>query len=172
GLESIARAGRQQLVGRPLAPLHAVHRPQVVGAVAPGTVEPGAVLVGVLIPDPAAQRAEIRGAVGGPEETDQLAHGRLEGQSLGRHGGKALAQVEPQAGPRQAQGAHAGAVVLPGALLEDRADQIQIGLHADCSRTRRARSMRGRSIMRPSRRKVYSPVESAWSTTRRAQSIS
>src|SRR5690606_16076151 len=102
--------------------------------------EPLGVFVGVLVPDLAAQVAEGRRAVGAPQKADELADGGLEGQLLGGDGGKAFAQVETQAGARQAERAHPGAVFLPGALVEDAADEVEIRLHWPLrSSSRRAR---------------------------------
>ncbi|MNN45150.1 hypothetical protein D3C81_1594700 [compost metagenome] len=40
----------QQLVGRPLAPLHAIYRAEVVGAGTVGIIQPFGVFIGVLVP--------------------------------------------------------------------------------------------------------------------------
>ena len=130
GVFDLAGLGRRQhLVGRPVAPLHAVHRAQVVFAQAVGVGQPLLVFVGVLVPHLAAQRAELGGVAAAAQETHHLAHGRLEGQLLGGDGRKALLQVETHHGAGHAQGAHAGAVVLPAAGVEDGLNEVEVLFH-------------------------------------------
>ncbi len=125
-----ARAGVQHLVSRPFAPLHAVHRAEVVRAFAIRIGDPLRVLVGIRVPYLAAEIAEVRSAARGAQKADQLAHRRLECQLLGRHGGEALLEIEAQHRARHADGADAGAVLLPRAGVENRADEVQILFHA------------------------------------------
>lgn len=118
-----------QLVGRPLAPLHAVDGAQVVGLQAVGVGQPGLVFIGVLVPDLAAQRAEIGGAARGAQKTDHLADGGFESQLLGGDGRKALLQIKLEHGAGHAERADACAVGLPGALVQDVLDELEVLLH-------------------------------------------
>lgn len=123
--------GIDQLVGRPFSPLHAIHRAQVIGAGAERIGQPVSVFVGILVPDLAAQRAEIGRAAGSAQEAAQFAHHRLEGQALGGHRRKTLLQVEAHHGAGNAQGADAGAVVLPGAIGEHVLDEVLVLFHCN-----------------------------------------
>src|SRR5690606_15320131 len=116
-------------VGGPAAPLHAVHRAEVVRPFAVRVGQPGGVLVGVLIPYLAAQRAEIGRAARAAQEAHQLADGGLEGQFLGRDRREALLQVEAQGRAGQRQRAYAGAVLLPRAVVENGLDQREVLFH-------------------------------------------
>ncbi|MNT20881.1 hypothetical protein D3C72_1562020 [compost metagenome] len=122
-------AQRDALVARPLAPLHAVDLAQVVMALAERVGQPLGVLVGVLVPDLAAQFAEFTRVLHATQETDHFADRRLERQFARGNGRKALLQVETQHGARQADGADAGAVALQRAVVDDVADQVQILFH-------------------------------------------
>ena len=119
----------QQLVGRPLPPLDAVHRAEVVRAFAVRVGQPVGVLIGILVPDLAAQRAEVGGAAGRPEEAAQLADHRLECEFLGGDGGESLGQVEAHHRARDADGADAGAVVRPASGVEYGAYEVEVLFH-------------------------------------------
>ncbi|MNP28182.1 hypothetical protein D3C76_1211330 [compost metagenome] len=117
-------AQRDALVARPLAPLHAVDLAQVVMALAERVGQPLGVLVGVLVPDLAAQFAEFTGVLHATQEADHLADRRLERQLARGDGREALLQVEAQHGARHADGTDAGAIALQRTVLDDFTDQI------------------------------------------------
>ncbi|MNN51714.1 hypothetical protein D3C81_1663730 [compost metagenome] len=117
-------AQRDTLVGRPLAPLHAVDLAEVVMPLAERVGQPLGVFVGVLVPDLAAQFTELAGILHATQEADHFTDGRLERQLAGGDGRKAFLQVEAQHGARQADGADTGTVTLQGAVFDDVADQI------------------------------------------------
>ena len=119
---------RRAPVGWPLAPLDAVHRAQVVQAFAIGIGQPLGIFIGILVPDLAAQLAEL-GRARGAQEAHQLADGGLERQFLGGDRREALLQVEAQRGPGHAQGAYAGPVLLPRAGVEDGLNEVQVLFH-------------------------------------------
>ena len=118
-----------QLVGGPLAPLDAVDRTQVVFTQAVGVGQPLRVFVGVLVPDLAAQLAELGRAAVAAQEADQFADGGLEGELLGGDRRESLLQVELHHRAGDAARADAGAVVLPGAVLEDFLYEREILFH-------------------------------------------
>jgi hypothetical protein len=62
-----------QFVGRPRAPLHAIHRAQIVFFQAIRIGQPFDVFIGVLIPHLAAECAEVRCTAGCAQEADQFA---------------------------------------------------------------------------------------------------
>ncbi|MNJ71833.1 hypothetical protein D3C77_684240 [compost metagenome] len=86
--------------------------------------QPLGILVGVLVPDLAAQIAELASVLHAAQEADHLANRRLERQLAGGDGREALLQVEAQHGARQADGADAGTVTLQGAVFDHVTDQI------------------------------------------------
>ncbi|MCY1173994.1 hypothetical protein D9M73_141790 [compost metagenome] len=122
-------ADRDLFVRRPFAPLHAVDFAEVVFALAERVGQPLGVFVGVLVPDLAAQLAELTGVLHATQETDHFTDRRLERQLARGNGRKALLQVETQHRARQADGADAGAVSLQRAVINDVADQVQILFH-------------------------------------------
>jgi hypothetical protein len=125
-----ARRRVEHLVGGPLAPLHAVHVAEVVRALPVRIGEPLSVFVCVSVPDLAAERAEIGGTARRAQKADQFADCRFERELFRRHGGEALLQIEAQHRPRHADRADAGAVFLPAAGIEDRADEVEVLFHA------------------------------------------
>lgn len=112
------------LVARPLAPLYAIDLAQVVMPLAERVGQPLGVLVGVLVPDLAAQVAELSGVAHAAQEAHHLTDRRLEGQLARGDRRKAFLQVEAQHGAGQADGAHAGTVLLQRAVLDDVTHQV------------------------------------------------
>src|SRR4051812_21320021 len=100
------------LEGRPLSPLNAIDRSQIVWALSVGVLQPLLVLVRVLVPDLADKRPEIGRASRAAQEAHQLANCRLEGQLLGCDGREALLEVKAHHCARNAQGSHPSAVLL------------------------------------------------------------
>src|SRR5690606_12030218 len=124
---------RQQLVGRPAAPLHAVHGAEVVGPFAVRVGEPGGIFVGVLVPYLAAQVAKVCRAARAAQEAYQFAHRGLERKFLGGDGGKTLLKIKAQRGARQRQRADARAIFLPRAVVENGLDEREILFHGNAS---------------------------------------
>ena len=118
-----------ELVRGPLAPLDAIHRSQVILAQAIGVGQPLSILIGVLVPHLAPQRAEISSAARCTQEADQFPHDGFERQLLRRDGWKTCLQVEAEHRARNAEGANTRAVVLPTPLLKNLTNQVQILLH-------------------------------------------
>lgn len=140
----IVRAGVDELVRGPFAPLHAVDVAEIVRALAVRILEPLRIFVRVRVPDLAAERAEIRRALRRPQKAHQLADRGFERELLRGHGRKALLQVETQHRAGHADRADARAVFLPSAGIENRLDELEILFHsmfpgcAACPRERRA----------------------------------
>ncbi|MNE39876.1 hypothetical protein D3C80_1338540 [compost metagenome] len=104
--------------------MHAVDLAQVVGALAERVGQPLGIFVGVLVPDLAAQGAELGGAFHAPQKTDHLADRRLEGQFARGDGREAFLQVVTQHRPGETDGPYTRAVFLQGAVLDHMRDQF------------------------------------------------
>ena len=84
---------------------------------------------GPFVPDrypPLAQPGVVGGAA---EEPQQLQDHALGVDALGGEQREALAQVEADLPTKHRAGAHTGAVGLVGAVVDDVAQQVQVGLH-------------------------------------------
>jgi hypothetical protein len=97
-------AERDLLVRRPLAPLHAIDLAEVVFALTERVGQPLGVFVGVLVPDLAAQGAELAGVVHATQEAHISPIADLKASLRVVMAGKPL-QVETQHRARQADGA-------------------------------------------------------------------
>jgi hypothetical protein len=106
-------AGRR----RPAAPLVPVDRTEL------------AVGVGPLVPDGDAVLAQPRGVGVATDEPEQLPDDRPEVDLLGGDEREPLGEVEAHLVPEHAERAGAGAVALLDPLVEDAADEIEVGLH-------------------------------------------
>src|SRR5580765_7906815 len=98
-----------------MAPLIAVHRPEL------------AVLVRPFVPDRHAALLQPAHVGVAAQEPEQLVEDRLDVQLLGGEQRKAVAQVEAQLPAEHRERAGAGAVGLARAALEDLAKEVQVG---------------------------------------------
>ena len=117
------------LVRGPFAPLHAIDFAKVVFTLTERVGQPLGVFIGVLVPDFAAQGAEVSRAVDRTQETAHLADGRLERHASGGDGRKAFLEVVAQHGAGQTDGLHTGTVGLQGAVFNDVGNEVEILLH-------------------------------------------
>src|SRR5690606_22933755 len=98
-----------------------------------------AVLVGPLVPDRDAVVAQVLRVRVAADEPQQLGHDALEVDLLGGDDGEPLSQVEPHLVPEDTARSGAGAVTLGDPLVEDPADELEVGLHVRRLATRPAR---------------------------------
>src|SRR5690554_5039204 len=96
-------SGFQAFVGRPATPQTAVHRPEVIFPFSEGVIQPGFILVGVLVPDLAAELAEVGRALRASQKPHKLSYDRLEGQFFGGNRWKANPKIVAQVCARNAQ---------------------------------------------------------------------
>ena len=105
------------LGGAPPAPLRTVDGTEV------------AVGIGPLVPDGDAVFPEVAD-VGVPfEEPEQLVDDGAEVEFLGGEQGEALREIEAFLGAEDGEGSRAGAVLLPGPVIEDEVEKTQVGSH-------------------------------------------
>jgi hypothetical protein len=128
-LDSGLVAQRDLFVRRPFAPLHTVDLAQVVLALAERVGQPLRVFVSVLVPHLAAQGAEFGGVIHPAQKATHLANRRLEGHFAGGDGWETFLQIKAQHRTGEADGVHASAVGLLGAVVDDVGNQLEILLH-------------------------------------------
>ena len=111
----------------PLAPLRAVHAPEVAFRICPFVPDRHAVLL---------QPANVRFAA---QEPEQLVNDRLEMQLLRREQRKTFAQIEPRLRAKNRERAGAGTVGLGLAPVENEAKQFVVFAHRKMLQKQRVR---------------------------------